>query len=234
MLTLALDTSSRTGSVALLSDRKVLVEFTFQTNANHAETLLPVIRFALSHSRVAMKDIDVLALTTGPGSFTGLRIGASTVKGLALPGGKPVAAVSTLEALALNGAPCRIDICPMLDARKKEIYTALYRTGADGLPEIKEIERVTDPADFISRLTEEVLFLGDALETYEGLIRHLCPVKAHFAPEHLRYVRASAVGLLGLEKYRRGQTVDLLTFGPRYLRLSQAEAGRKDTRPRGE
>lgn len=231
MLTLALDTSSKTGSVAFLKERRVLAEYSFRTRANHAETLLDSIQVLLNHCGGKLKDVDLLALTTGPGSFTGLRIGASTIKGLALPGRKPVVGVSTLEALAWNAAPSNVDICPVLDARKDEIYTALYRIGADGLPEEKEREQVTEPSDFVGRLSDEVLFIGDGVETYGDLIRKVCPVKTRFAPEHLRFIRASAVGLLGIEKFNRGQTLDLLAFIPRYFRLSQAEAKRADGMP---
>jgi len=228
MLTLALDTSSRTGSVALLNGPCILAEFSFKTDANHVATILQAIRTVLGHGGSEVKNIQLIALTTGPGSFTGLRIGASTVKGLALPYRTPVVGISTLEALAYNAIPCGFDICPMLDAKKNEVYTALYRTGANGLPELKEAERITEPCGFIRRLSEDVLFLGDGARKYLSLIEESCPVNAYLAPEHLQLIRGSAVGRLGIEKYNRGQTVDLLTFIPRYLRLSQAEASGTD------
>jgi tRNA threonylcarbamoyladenosine biosynthesis protein TsaB len=223
MLILAIDTSSRTGSVALLNDNRVMAEFSLRTDANHAVTILLSIQMVLDCCKSKVKDIGLIALTTGPGSFTGLRIGASTVKGLALPNSTPVAGISTLEALAYNAMPSRVDICPLLDAKKNEVYTALYRTGANGLPELKEFERLTEPRVFLSRLSENVLFLGDGAQKYADLIEESCPVKAYFAPEHLQFIRASAIGLLGIEKLNRGLTLDLLTFIPRYLRLSQAE-----------
>jgi len=223
MLILAIDSSSRTGSVALLRGNQVMAEFSIRTDANHAATILLSIQKVLDYCEAKVKDIGLIALTTGPGSFTGLRIGASTVKGLALPYSTPVAGISTLEALAYNAMPSRVDICPLLDAKKNEIYTAIYRTGANGLPELKEFERVTEPRGFISQLSDDVLFLGDGVQKYADLLEELCPVRAAFAPGHLQFIRASAVALLGMEKFNRRQTVDLLTFIPRYLRLSQAE-----------
>jgi tRNA threonylcarbamoyladenosine biosynthesis protein TsaB len=223
MLILAIDTSSRTGSVALLRDKRVMAEFSFRTDANQAATILLSIQRVLDWCESKVKDIGLIALTTGPGSFTGLRIGASTVKGLALPYNTPVAGISTLEALAYNAMPSRVDVCPLLDAKKNEVYTALYRTGENGLPEPKELERVTEPRGFISQLSEDVLFLGDGFQKYAELIEESCPVKAYSAPEHLQFIRASAIGILGIEKFSRGQTVNLLTFIPRYLRFSHAE-----------
>ncbi len=223
MLTLAIDTSSRTGSAALLSDKRVMAEFSYRTDAHHAATILLSIQRVLDFCELKVKDIDLIALTTGPGSFTGLRVGLSTVKGLALPFRTPVAGISTLEALAYNATPSRVDICPLLDAKKNEVYTALFKTGANGLPEPKEFERVTEPLGFISRLSEDVLFLGDGVQKYADIIEESCPVKAYFAPEHLQFIRASAIGFLGIEKFNRAQTVNILTFIPQYLRLSQAE-----------
>jgi tRNA threonylcarbamoyladenosine biosynthesis protein TsaB len=227
MWTLALDSSSDTGSAAILQDRTTVMEGSFRTDARHAATLLEFIRTLMAHAGKKIQDMDLIVLTEGPGSFTGLRIGASTVKGLALPNRTPVVLIPTLEALACNAVPSPWLICPMLDARRKEVYTALFETGADGMPERKAVERVTDAGLFIRGLSGEVLFIGDGARKYAGLIAESCPGRARFAPDHHHVIRASAVGYLGVARFLRGEKADLLTFTPRYLRLSQAEVQSK-------
>lgn len=223
MLILALDTSSKAASVALLKETDVLAECSIRSFTNHSEGLLPVIAKVLAAASLQIGDMDLFAVTIGPGSFTGLRIAASTVKGLALATGKPVSGVSTLEALAFNAAPSGRTICPFLDARRNEVYTALYKF--DDREEIIEraAARTTDPAEFVRGLSEEIVFLGDGAQRYADLIKKECPVTSFFAPPHLQFIRASAVGILGRERYLKGSTMDVLTFTPRYHRLSQAE-----------
>lgn len=233
MLTLAIDTSTKTGSVALLKSASILAECFTNAGINHSETLLPTIETVLSVGGVEIGEVDLFALTTGPGSFTGLRIGASTVKGLALATGKPVVGVSTMDALALNVADSTITICPMLDARKREVYTARYRPVKNGMPEKLESEKVVDAEEFLKSLNEDVIFLGDGAKNYVGLIREILPDRSCFASPHLQYVKASAVGLIGMKKFSDGDILELMTFTPQYLRLSEAEvkkvaeAGRK-------
>ncbi len=223
MLTLALDTSSRTESIALLKDRNLLAELSVEVVSNHSESLLPSIKNLLDLTPYRLSDVDLFALTIGPGSFTGLRIGASTVKGLSLALGKPVAAVSTLEALAYNVMPSSLTACPFMDAKRNEVYTAVYRTAANGLPQAVYEEAVVNPEEFLKSLKEDTVFVGDGTKTYAGLIKALCPVRFFFAPPHLHLVRASAVGILGMERFKEGLKTDTMTFTPRYLRLSQAE-----------
>ena len=223
MLTLAIDTSTKTGSVALLDSDSVLAECLINVGMNHSETLLPAIERILSVAGVEIVGVDLLALTVGPGSFTGLRIGASTVKGLALAADKPVVGVSAMDALALNVANSTITICPMLDAGKKEVYTALYMPGRRGIPEKIGREMVVDPEEFLKGIDEEVIFLGDGARNYFKLIKKILPDKSYFVLPHLQYIKASAVGFLGMNKFSEGETLDLMTFTPQYLRLSEAE-----------
>lgn len=223
MLTLAIDTSTKTGSVALLRNDSILAECLINLGINHSETLLPTIKTILSVAGVETEEVALFAFTAGPGSFTGLRIGASTVKGLALATGKPVVGVSTMDALALNVANSTITICPMLDARKKEVYTALYRPSRDNLPEKIGRDRVVDPEEFLKGLNGDVIFLGDGVRNYVGLIKKILHGRSHFAPPHLQHVKASAVGLIGMKKFSKGDILDLIAFVPQYLRLSEAE-----------
>jgi tRNA threonylcarbamoyladenosine biosynthesis protein TsaB len=226
MLILAVDTSTQSGSVALLKGDSVLAECLINVGINHSKTLLPAIERILSLGVAKIAEVDLFALTIGPGSFTGLRVGASTVKGLALGADKPVVGVSSMDALALNVANSTITICPMLDARKKEVYTALYRPDRGGIPEKIVEETVVDPETFLKGIDEDVIFLGDGARNYSGLIKEILPGRSYFAlPQH-QYIKASAVGLLGMNKFIEGDILDIMTFTPQYLRLSEAETKR--------
>jgi tRNA threonylcarbamoyladenosine biosynthesis protein TsaB len=226
MVTLAVDTATTTASVALLEGTTVLGESFLNIGKHHGETLLPEIMALMTRNSITIEEIDLFAVTLGPGSFTGLRIGASTVKGLAFTVGKPVEGVSTLEALALNVSDISMMICPMLDARKKEVYTALYKPAGDHYPEKIVDETVSDPGHFVKNISENVMFLGDGALLYRDVIREIVPDKAYFASDHLNYIRASSVGLIGLKKFYEGDTLNLFTFTPQYVRISEAEAKR--------
>jgi len=223
VLILASDTSTKTESVALLRDEVVVAEYLGNAEKHHGETLLPTIAALLDGAAVAIDDIDVFVVTLGPGSFTGIRIGVSTVKGLVMATEKPVVGVSSLAALAMNLPNSMVPICPMLDARKNEVYTALYRPGKGGVPEKVLDERVTTPLAFLDHIHEDVIFIGDGAVVYEHHIRNEFPHTSYFALGNLNYIRGSSVGLIGLKKYRDGDTLNLLGFTPEYLRLSEAE-----------
>lgn len=220
---LAIDTSQKTVSVALLEDAAIRAESFINRGINHAEVLLPAIDQTCRTGGLRLGQIDLYALTLGPGSFTGLRVGASTVKGLALATGKPVVGVSTLDALAQNGASSDRLICPVLNAQKQQVYTAGYRAGAAGRLEKATDERVVNLEDLLGGLREDALFLGDGAVAYEEQIRAALREKAFFVAGHQHDVRAAAVGLLGYRKYLDGDVLDLCRFTPRYLRLSEAE-----------
>ncbi len=224
MLILALECATKTIGVALLEGEDVLAEIYLGFDRHHAEILLPAIDRLFSLSGLTPGHVDLLACTVGPGSFTGLRIGVSTVKGLALATGKPVAGVSTLEVLAMNAVPFPQLICPMLDARKGQVYTGLYRLGPDGLPSPVRPEILTDAAQFLRELDqEEIIFVGEGAIRYEKVIRETGPGRTILAGSSRQRLMASSVGLIGLQRYRRGDIVNTLTFAPRYLRLSEAE-----------
>ncbi|HUH67319.1 MAG TPA: tRNA (adenosine(37)-N6)-threonylcarbamoyltransferase complex dimerization subunit type 1 TsaB [Syntrophales bacterium] len=226
MLTLAIDTSTTSIAIALLKDDDVIAETFLNLDINHSIVLLAALEHILQISHIGMKDIDLFACTRGPGSFTGLRIGASTVKGLALSIGKPIVGVSTLQALAFNVAVPRVSICPMLDAKKDQVYAALYRAGRNyTLEEIKS-ERVTEVCKFLQDIDVEALFVGDGAVKYANRIEEILPGRASFASSCHQHIRASAVGLLGRGKYLNGEVLDPVTFAPVYLRVSEAEAKR--------
>jgi len=205
MITLAIDTATRAAGVALLQDDNILAEYYVRFRLTHSESVLPAIEAILSVVGIDMRDVRIFALTQGPGSFTGLRVGAGIVKGLALSTEGRIVGVSTL------------------DAKKGQVYTALYRPAENGRLEKIEPDQAADPAVFFGRISQPVIFLGDGVPVYGNLIRELLPSMAFFAPANLQWIRPSAVALLGLEKYRRGEMVDPVSFVPRYIRRSEAE-----------
>lgn len=223
MITLAIDTATKTAGVALLRDEQTLAEYFFNLPVNHSETVLPAVHRGLELAGAGIADVGLIALTVGPGSFTGLRIGASTVKGLALAAGIPVVGVSTLEALAYNAVGFAGVICPLLDARKGEVYAGLYRADENGFPEAVTQERVATPAEVLLPIQGDALFLGDGVAPAAALIEGRPKGLTHFLPPNLQSIRASSVALIGRRKWQRGEALDLTTFVPRYLRRSEAE-----------
>jgi tRNA threonylcarbamoyladenosine biosynthesis protein TsaB len=224
MRILALETATNTVGLALMDECKVLGELTLDLGRHHAEVLLPALDKLFAMTGLKPEEMDLLACTIGPGSFTGLRIGISTVKGLALAIDKPIVGVSTLEALALNAIPAAGWICPMFDARKSQVYTGLYRIGPDGLPASAGEERLIGIGDFLQGLPgEEILFLGDGAVAHAGLIDEIMGKRAVVCSSSKNRILASSVGLIGRKRYQNGLCLDMLTFAPRYLRPSTAE-----------
>lgn len=221
MLTLAIDCATKTIGLALLEETEVQGELYLRPGRHHSEVLLTALEALFLLTGKAPLQVDLLACTVGPGSFTGLRIGVSTVKGLALAMSAPVAGVSTLAALAMNATPRAGLICPLIDAGKDQVYAGLFRIGPDGLPQPVTAERLIDIREFLKDLDHEaVVFLGDGAVRHAGLIEktrrgfHCC--RAH-------PLLGSAVGLIGLDRYRHGCLLDAETFAPSYLRPSEAE-----------
>ena len=223
MITLAVDTSVATTSAALLEADEIRAELFVRNGRNHAEVLLPLIERLLSSVEITKGQVDLFAVTVGPGSFTGLRVGTSTVKGLAFALQKPVVGVCTLDALALNigYADARLTICPMVNAGRGEVYTALYLPSGPNTYEKTLRESVVRPDDFLNSLDGSVIFLGDGAERYADLISNMIP-DSSFAPPHLNQVRAGAVGLMGRKMFFSGDKSDIMSLVPCYLRPSYA------------
>ncbi len=226
MLILAIDTSTKTASIALLQGDEILFEINTNLRLNHSLILLPALQDLCELSQTEMDRIDLFVCTTGPGSFTGLRIGVGTVKGLALATGKPVVGVSSLDALAFNLAGSEIPVCPMLDAGKNQVYTARYRTIKSGILEKVESEQVTSVEDLIRRIDKKVVFVGDGAMKYAGLISKALPGRFCFASGNHNYIKAAAVGLLGKKKYCEGYVADPNSLRPVYIRPPDAEMNR--------
>jgi tRNA threonylcarbamoyladenosine biosynthesis protein TsaB len=225
MITLAIECATKTVGLALLDAEEILAEFYLGPGRHHAEVLLPALEKLLLLSGTPIEKIDLLVCTTGPGSFTGVRMGVSTLKGLALALGKPIVGVSTLEALAMNALPTAGLICPLLDARRDQVYAGLYRMGPDGFPEIVTTERLTDVVQLMRDLpADEVDLIGDGAVRYRDRILESRPGRRVPFGSRQHRLHASAVGMIGIHRYSQGRGEDLLTFSPKYLRLSGAEA----------
>jgi len=227
MKILALETATPLGGVALIEDEKLLAEYRVDMTMSHAERLMTLVDRALKDCGWVFADLEALAVSIGPGSFTGLRVAVSTVKGLATGRPIPVAAVPTLEALAWNAAAGRQLICPMIDAKKQEVYAALFSNqGAGGLKRLTEDEVISPDslADrLIERFGEPVVFLGDGAVQYREILTRRLADRAVFAPGPLGSPRPSMVAWLGLQRLNRGEAADVRTLVPAYVRRSDAE-----------
>lgn len=222
MLTLAFDTSSKTASVALLRDKTVLYDSVINTGRNHSEVLLPAIDEACDHAGVKICGIDLFACTLGPGSFTGLRIGVSTLKGLMMATGKPAAGISTLDALAFNVGQTDKTIGAMLDAGRGQVYLAYYRYGHDGSLIQLAAEKAMSPEKIKDHDGQDIIYVGDGAIKYADVLRRVLSEQSQIASAEYQYIHASSVGMLGIEKYRCQKLLNLERFIPVYLRSADA------------
>lgn len=223
MKVLAIDSSSASACAALCDDEFLLGEYYVNIRQTHSETLMPEIGELFSRCRVAPKEIDLVAVCAGPGSFTGVRIGVSAAKGLALPKALPCAAVSSLEAAAANLPYFGGIVCPVMDARRGQFYNALFDTSS-GVPERLTPDRAVSAEDLKKELEEygkNVVFVGDGAKLCYNI--SIDGVSTFTAPEALRYVRAACVAEIGLRIFRAGGAVTAEELTPFYLRLPQAE-----------
>jgi len=219
---LAVDTSTRACSVAVVDGDRLASEITTGPTGTHSTHLLSLIRTALSLAEMELQGLDGLAVCVGPGSFTGLRIGVSTVKGLAFAAGKPVAGVSSLEALAQPCLPWPHLVCAMLDARKTEVYAARYRA-CDGRLEREGCEAVLSIEDALDGIHEACLFVGDGARRYREPIGLKLGSLALFPTASQDIIRASSVAALAQLQFARKEIEDLDRLAPRYVRHSDAE-----------
>jgi len=226
MKILAIDTATKTGSVAITDGDAILSERLLNVETTHSENLLPAIDQMTSETGLALDEIDLIAVTLGPGSFTGIRIGVGSVKGLALALDRPVAGVSTLEAMAANFPYSRHRIKPVMDARKGEVYTADFIWECGKLKRLSE-DRVEPPGKMLEGICEDTIFVGDGLIKYGELIKDEAGDTAFFADNFSSYIRASNVARLGQKMFEESGGLDLAGFTPVYLRRSEAEVNRE-------
>jgi len=227
MTILAIDTTGLAASVALVTEQKTIGEFTLNYEMTHSQTLMPLVEKLTTMLDYDLSAVDCIACASGPGSFTGLRIGAATAKGLAYALGKKIAPVPTLDALAYNVFDGSAVIAPIMDARRNQVYTALYQWDNGVLVRLtkhmaEDISVVLDMA----RPFERVVFLGDGVPVHDALIY----TEKRFAivPPHLNAQRAAAVGAYALAMVPETEWVTADAFMPTYLRLSQAEREAKE------
>lgn len=218
MRIIAIETATLVGSIAIIDDERVISELTLNVKATHSEKLMAAIDHLMELSGLTLNDMDGIAVSIGPGSFTGLRIGLSTAKGLSYGSGKPLIGIPTLDALASNLPFSRYLVCPILDARKGEVYTAIYR----------DSEKVTDdmavkPDALIEMIKEDTVFLGDGVSTYRNLLKEQLRDLYHEAPLPLLLPKASNVATLALDRLRNNDVDDPFALVPRYIRKSEAE-----------
>ena len=231
MKILALDSTAIIASIALCEDEKLLAEYTLRNGNTHSETLLPMIESVLRFFALSPDDIDLFAASAGPGSFTGVRIGAATVKGLAFDTQKPCIGVSTLEALAYNLNHVNGLVCPVMNARRKQVYTALFRM-QNGVAERllpDSAIAITELDDILKKHSEPVYLVGDGYDvTVENLTHPILPT-----PERLRHQSAFSVAQVAYRAYQNGiRTIDI-EMSPTYLRPSQAERERAEREKTG-
>ena len=230
MKILALDSSGLVASVALVEDDNMLGEYTVNYKKTHSQTLLPMLDEVAKMIELDLNTIDAIAVAAGPGSFTGLRIGSATAKGLGLALNKPLIHVPTVDALACNLWGYRDMICPLMDARRNQTYTGLYEFAEEKLHIIREqcavgIDEIIANVNEIGR---PVVFLGDGVPVFTKYIVENCTVPYSFAPAHMNKQRAGAVAYLGLQYMAEGKAESAAEHAPDYLRLSQAERERKE------
>ena len=229
MKILAIDTSTRVGSIAVVEGPLLKAQQILNITATHNQRLLPGIERVLADTGWSVDDLDGFAVSLGPGSFTGLRIGLSIIKGLAWATGKPLAAVPTLDALAVNVSSVPHKICPILDARKGEIYTAVYRRGDEEIPQRLTSYMVIKPEELVALISETTVIVGDGLLSYGDYLKRELGKRLVLSPPHLNVVHASAVAWLGWHKLRSGEFEDVSSCTPLYVRPSEAELNRKST-----
>ena len=214
MLMLSVDSSASPASVCLYEDGRILADYYLNAGFTHSQTLMAMTEAVLAISGKSAQDIDVYAVNCGPGSFTGVRIGVSAVKGMAYAADKPCIAVSTLESMAYNYIGSKVTVCACMDARRNQVYNALFRIENDLITRLCD-DRAIAVDDLLKELKdvdEDVILVGDGAELVD---KSVDDPKICLAPPHLRYQRASATAQTALDRYNRGETLTPAALMPR-------------------
>lgn len=248
MRVLAIDSSGLTATVAVVEEDRTLAEYTIDYKKTHSQTLLPMIDEVVKMIELDLTTIDAIAVAGGPGSFTGLRIGSATAKGLGLALKKPLIHIPTVDALAYQVYGCEDIVCPIMDARRNQVYTGLYtfsrRAGkkeysyeAESVFQVIRMQMAVSIEELIRRLNvyrRPVIFLGDGVPVFKDIIEERIQVPYSFAPPHMSRQRAAAVGALGIQYYKAGKIETAMEHKPDYLRISQAEREREQREKEAE
>jgi tRNA threonylcarbamoyladenosine biosynthesis protein TsaB len=222
---LAFETSGRAASVAVMKDNRLIGEMTVSTRLNHSEKLMPMIDELLEKTEISIKDIDALAIGVGPGSFTGIRIGVSTAKGLAQALDIPIAAVSSLRTLACNGAYSDMLVCPIIDARRNQVYSGVFIWKGNELVEVLK-EDVYDFKELLLILKNKdcnVLFLGEDVDKFKEQMKEVLGKNGILAMPQVNFPRAASVAGLAIKKIEEKDLENAFTLLPVYLRKAEAE-----------
>lgn len=232
MKILAIDSSGLVASVAILEEDNMLAEYTVNYKKTHSQTLLPMLDEIVKMIEMDLSEIDAIAIAKGPGSFTGLRIGSATAKGLALALKKPIISIPTVEGIAFNLFGTNRMICPLMDARRNQVYTGIY-TFQKGELQTLIPEKAVDVEEIIEEINllgennqKEIIYLGDGVEVYKEIINEKTKIPFLFAPPHVSKQRAGGIGMLAFQYWKDGKIETAKEHKPEYLRLSQAERER--------
>lgn len=226
MKILAMESSALTASVAVCEDEQLLAEYTVNNGNTHSENLLPMAESILSFLGLTVSDIDLFSVAAGPGSFTGVRIGVSTVKGLAFGTEKPCIGVSTLEALAYNMQSANGLVCPVMNARRKQVYTALFRAENGALTRLMDDSAISveELGEKLKEYSEPIYLVGDGFD----LVTDLLDLPFAFTQDRMKYQSAYAVASAALNAYHSGVRTTHRELAPTYLRPCQAERERAE------
>lgn len=230
MKILAIDSSGLVASVAVVEDDNLLGEFTINYKKTHSQTLLPMLDELVKMIELELHTVDAIAVALGPGSFTGLRIGSATVKGLALALDKQIIQIPTVDALAYNLCGHKDLVCPLMDARRNQTYTGLYQFEGNRMEVLKE-QCAVDIGEIVAEINtigKPVVFLGDGVPVFRKYMEENLQVSYTFAPAHINKQRAGAMAVLAEQYYTEGKLVAAADHKPDYLRLSQAERERME------
>ena len=225
MRILAIDSSSMVATVAITTDGILNAEYTINHKKTHSQTLLPMIAEIVKMIEIDMDSIDAVAITGGPGSYTGLRIVSATAKGIGLALNKPIINVPTMDALAYNLYSSQYVICPIMDARRGQVYTGIYKFEETEMKTIKPqcIMMIDELIKELDTIKESVMFLGDGVDVHKQLIDDIMDTKHYYAPASMNRHKASTLGTIAEIYYKNGKTETAKEHKPEYLRLSQAE-----------
>ncbi len=231
MKILAIDSSSLVATVAVVQDDIMIAEYTINHKKTHSQTLLPMIDEIVKMAEINLDDVDAIAVSGGPGSFTGLRIGSATAKGLGLVWNKPLLHVPTVDAMAYNLYGTDKIICPIMDARRNQTYTGIYEFVDCELNILMRqcAISIEELVEKLNELNREVIFVGDGVPVFKTFIDEKLVVDHFYAPAHLNRQRAGAVAVLGGKYYAEGKVETAAEHGPDYLRQSQAERERNES-----
>ncbi|HEX2926185.1 MAG TPA: tRNA (adenosine(37)-N6)-threonylcarbamoyltransferase complex dimerization subunit type 1 TsaB [Ruminiclostridium sp.] len=225
MKILALDTSTNVATAAILEDDIIIGEYSCNKGKTHSQRLMPMIQNLLEAVGLKASDMDAFAASIGPGSFTGLRIGVTTVKAMAFAAQKPVISVYTLDALAYNLAASKAIICPVIDARNDQVFTAVYKFSGDKLERLTDYLgiHINELADILAAMEGDIVFLGDAALMHKAFFVEKLGNRVYLAPPNTALARASSVAVLAKQSFEEGPQENCYDMKPFYLRKSQAE-----------